>query len=267
MRSFWVILCFLSVLCSNAQNTEWSISSTINSKAQKCFLDPLNRSYLVRKGEVELRDEKNKVLNIYSNKLIGQEVIIDPTNPLKILLFSPDQMQLWFLDSRLAELREPINLFQKGFEQISLAATSHSNGFWLYDPVNFQLIRFDQNSEEERRSLNLGQLLRIEMFPTSLVEEGNKVYMSDPAQGVFVFDVYGNYLNRYPIKGVENLVIQNNRLFYKKGDDLLAFHLITHQEEKVSIELMKTQFFDVNRSRIIGAEKNRVLIFTTSNAR
>jgi hypothetical protein len=30
---------------------------------------------------------------------------------------------------------------------------------------------------------------------------------------------------------------------------------------------MKTQFFDVNRSRIIGAEKNRVLIFTTSNAR
>lgn len=267
MRSIWFIFCLLLGCSSIAQNTEWTNSSEISSKAQKCYLDPLNRSYLVRKGEVELRDEKNKILNIYSNKLIGQEIIIDPTNPLKILLFSPDQMQLWFLDSRLAELREPINLFQKGFEQISLAATSHSNGFWLYDPVNFQLIRFDQNSEEERRSLNLGQLLRIEMYPTSLIEESNKVYMSDPAQGIFVFDVYGNYLNRFPIKGVENLVIQNNRMFYKKGDELVAFHLITHQEEKVAIELGKTSFFDVNRSRIIGAEKNRVLIFTTSNAR
>jgi len=265
MRSLLIVFIAFYSTTLLGQSSHWTALYTIDAKAQQCYLDPLNRAYLVKKGEVELRDEKNKVLSIYSNKLIGEDIMLDATNPLKILVYSPNQMKLIFLDSRLAELREPINLFAKGFEQISLAATSHSNGFWLYDPINFQLIRFDQNSEEERRSLNLGQLLRLELYPTDMVEQANKVYMTDPAHGVFVFDVYGNYLNLLPIKGIEHLVIHNDRLFYKKDDALLAYHLIDQREEKVDIELGKTLFFDVNRSRIIGAEKNRVLIFTTAN--
>lgn len=245
--------------------TKWQPLDSINAKAQKCFIDPLNRTYIIRKGEIELRDEKQKVLTVYSNKLIGEDILVDVSNPLKILVYSADQMKLIFLDSRLAELKEPINLMSKGFEQISLAATSYNNGFWLYDPINFQLIRFDQNSEEERKSLNIGQLLRKELYPTDLIERNNKVYMTDPNVGVLVFDVYGNYINTLPLKGIEHLVINNDRLFYLKEGKLVAMNLTDYKEEEVAISLINTRFFDANRSRIIGAEKNRLFIFTTAN--
>lgn len=261
MNWLWIILIGSLPLLSQAQDTQWQAHRELEIKAQRTLIDQLNSLYVVRQGEIVKFDAEGEEVARYSNKLIGEDILLDVTNPMKVILYSPDQMRLIFLDSRLGEMQEQINLFSVGYEQISLAATSHSNGVWLYDPIHFILIRMDQNMEEERRSLNLAQMLRLEFFPTSLVEVNNRVYLSDPQHGVFVFDIFGNFMRKIPIKDIDHLVVSDSHLFYVKGGVIYALHLRDSSEEEVKVEWPEGAFFDVNRNRIVFTAPSRVIIY------
>ena len=89
----------------HAQERMWKVDQTISISAERAILDQLNNVYVLRKGEVIKLDAKGKELSRYSNKLIGEDVLLDVTNPLKVLLYSPEQMRLITLDSRFGEMR------------------------------------------------------------------------------------------------------------------------------------------------------------------
>jgi hypothetical protein len=243
------------------QEASWQMVGKIDRKATSVYLDQLNNVYVAQRGELVKLDEKGKELTRYSNKMIGEDVHLDVMNPMKVLVFSAEQMRLIFLDSRMSELRDEINLYNEGYEQISLAATSHSNGFWLYDPINFRLIRYDQFFKKERESLNIAQLLRVEFYPTDLVEVDNKVYLTDPKHGVYVFDVFGNYVKRIPLKEIETLRIANNRLFFERGEKVYSLHLIDSSEEWVNLSEPLGQSWDINRTQICTAKEKGIFIF------
>ncbi len=245
-----------------SQETSWSQYKVLEGPVTKVKTDQLNSIYAVRNGEIIKYDAQGKMLTRYSNKLIGDGVKLDVTNPMKVILYSEDQMRLIFLDSRLGELREEINLFNQGYEQISLAATSHSNGFWLYDPINFKLIRFDQYFKKERESLNIAQLLRVEFYPTDMIEIENKVYLTDPKNGIYVFDVYGNYIKRIPLKGVNELHITDQRIFFERGGKLFGLNLIDQSEEIVQLESAVTADFDLNRTMLCLVSPKGIIIYT-----
>lgn len=248
-----------------AQAHNWKEIQSIQVAAKKASIDQLNSIYAVRKGEVIKFDATGAELCRYSNKLIGEDVKLDVSNALKVILFAPSQMRLFFLDSRLGEMQEQIDLFQLGFQQITLAATSYSNGVWLYDPINFSLIRFNQNMEQDHKSLSLSQLLRIEFYPTDLIEVNKRVYLTDPEQGVFEFDVFGNFVRKIPIKGISKLVISDNRLFFSRGNQIYAFNLDTSDEEQLSIEISEQAIFDINRNRMIILNQDRLSIFEVTD--
>jgi hypothetical protein len=239
---------------------EWTVVQEIKEKCLQVRIDQLGSAYGIRNGEIVKWDKGGQEWTRYSNKLIGSDLQLDVTNPMKVLLFSPDQMRLIFLDSRLGELREEVNLFREGYEQVSLAATSHSNGFWLYDPINFQLIRYDQYFKKERTSLNLAQILRLEFFPTALIEVDNTVYLSDPAHGIYVFDVFGNYIKRIPIKGVEQMMVADKRIFFRQEGQLKALQLLSLDIEQVDVDLLPQDAIDVSKNRMVIARNGAVLI-------
>jgi hypothetical protein len=260
LRTLLICLLYLSGQ-GFAQETEWLEKKRLEVKTGQVYLDPLNNIYALRNGEVLKLDHSGKELARYSNKQIGDLVKLDVSNPMKVLLFSADQMRIIFLDSRLSELRQDLDLFKEGYEQISLAATSHSNGFWLYDPINFRLIRYDQALKKERESLNLGQHLRLELYPTDLVEAGNHVYMTDPRHGIFVFDIYGNYLRKLPLHGQTRLRIHDGRLFYVKGGMCYALHLQDLSEELVWTSESFGLDYDISRTRLASVYRDGIIIY------
>jgi hypothetical protein len=243
------------------QTTEWKLAYSLPMKMNQAKLDQLNNIYTIHKGEVLKLDSYGKELNRYSNKLIGDDVHIDITNPMKVLLYSPDQMQLFTLDSRLGEMNETINFFRDGYEQISLVATSHSNGMWLYDPINFVLIRLDDKLNEDRRSLNIAQLLRLQLYPTDVIEVNDKVYLTDPAHGVFVFDIFGNYVKKVPIKGIEHLVINDGRMFFIEDQTLKTFRFVDSSIQEVPVDLGSVDFVWLNRNRIVSLNPKGINIY------
>ena len=94
---------------SNAQTKSYKMVQKHQLKAEYCELDQLNNLYIVKKGEVLKLDADGVELNRFSDKRIGEAVLLDVSNPMKVLLYSPDQMMLYTLDSRLGELSERIN--------------------------------------------------------------------------------------------------------------------------------------------------------------
>jgi hypothetical protein len=256
-----IFIFILASSCASAQADLYKIVQEHQLNAEYCELDQLNNLYVVKKGQVLKFDPDGVELNRFSDKRIGETVLLDVNNPMKVLLYSADQMMLYTLDSRLGELSERINWFESGYEQISLVATSHSNGMWLYDPINFVLIRLNEKLEEQARSLSLSQLLRQELNPTDLIEVNNKVYLTDPNHGVMEFDVFGNYLRNIPIQGIDRLVVNDNRLFYTENQKLEAFNLYDGTIEHVEVPIEKQETFATNRNRVLVTRQGSVIIY------
>ena len=93
-------------------------------------------------------------------------------------------------------------------------------------------------------------------------EHKNKVYLTDPDHGVYVFDIYGNYIKRIPIKGIRKLRISNDRLFYMKASEMVAFHLVDGSEQKVMLPKTLSNSYSVNRNRIVESTGEEIFIFT-----
>ena len=166
-----------------------------------------------------------------------------------------------FLDSRLSELQKNVDLFQEGFEQIALGATSHSNGFWLFDPVNFRLIRYNQELKRSHESLNLAQILKSEFQPTDMVEYKNNLYLADPNLGIVVFDIYANYVKTIPIKGIAKLRFGDDRIVYRSMSDWQAFNLLTSEFETMNLDINEAVEFDINRNTFLAQMEEQLIIF------
>ena len=107
-------------------------------------VDNLGRLYVV--------DNKNRLINYkpdlteqyrYADKKTGFISRIDVSNPLKIVVFSDDFNKAVILDNTLSLISE-LNLSDK-FADITACTVSNDGNFWVYDPVQFKLIKIRDN--------------------------------------------------------------------------------------------------------------------------
>ena len=106
------------------------------------------------------------------------------------MLFYQQQQEIVLLDNTLSQTNKiELNFF----EWIDLACMSNrDNAFWLYSITTQSLIKTDKNGKISNRFNNIGQLVKRNINPTQLLEYNNQVYLFDPNQGLFVFDLFGN---------------------------------------------------------------------------
>lgn len=191
---------------------------SIKSEADFFRVDNFGKLYVVKNNEINLYDPKGNFLVRNSNKFYGEISDLDASNGLESLLFFKDLSQVVFLDNQLAEKGKELSLEEIGFDQVTLACTSHGLGVWLYDQTRFELTRVDQNGKFTVKSGNLLQILGYAPQPNFMREVNNWVYLNDPKRGILVFDIYGAYYKTIPVKGLEYFQIKDRRVFYlKKG--------------------------------------------------
>ena len=85
---------------------------------------------------------------------------LDASNGLEIYYcFFKGLSQIIFLDNQLAEKGKELALEEIGFDQVTLACTSHGLGVWLFDQTRFELTRVDQNGKV--LLLRVGNLMQV----------------------------------------------------------------------------------------------------------
>lgn len=193
-------------------------------------LDNIGNIYAVKKDILEKYSPAGKLLKTFNNKTLGNISSIDCTNPMRIIVYYKNYFQLLFLDNTLAQNGDILSLTGFNFFQPNLVALSSNNGIWIYDQLNFELIRVDENFQKIQQTGNLNQLLGYGITPNYLVESNNQVFLNNPLTGILMFDIFGTYYRTIPIKGLTTFQIVDNNIVYYANSELKYYNLKTIEQ-------------------------------------
>jgi hypothetical protein len=173
--------------------------------------------------------------------------------------------QIDILDNTLSPATGALLLQAYGMELSTLVCRSYNTGMWVYDPTNFELVRYDQSMQISDRTGNINQLTGYMIDPNFLLESNNSVYLNDPETGLHVFDRYGTYFKTYPFKGIRSFQVQGDKIIYFTGEKLVIYDtrkLVSSEvqtgtgnllDAKISFDLKPQQVYllDINSIHIL----------------
>jgi hypothetical protein len=257
MKKILVIIILLS--CAAFRANDYILLNTIKAPVSFMTTDNLGYLYVLVNNEFRRYDEKGNLLKTFSDKSHGNIDFVDVTDPLKILLYFRDFRQILFLDNTLSVKTDPIVLDDLQLMQPTLACTSYDNGFWVYDQPDFQLMRFDQYLNNTNQSGNLAQLTGIEIKPEFLIETGGKVYLSDTANGIFIFDKYGTYSKKLPFKNISSFQVVDDNIIYSTAS----------HEIRYNVKTFEAQTLDLPEKNVISTryEKDRLFVHDSASVK
>lgn len=187
--------------------------------------DNLGNIYLSDNHKLTKLDSSGFSPKIYSDKTRGAISFVDASNPMRILVFYRDFLQIVFLDNMLAPNGDPIKLNNLGFNQVPLCCNSYRGGFWIYDQGNFELIHFTNELQIDRRSGNILQLTGVTINPQYLIEQNGQLYLNNKDTGVMVFDEFGTYIKTLGIKPMGSIQVGNEEIVFQKNDKIFSYGL------------------------------------------
>jgi hypothetical protein len=258
-----LILLLLANMWANAQGSLQSLNliKKLPVSAKLIATDKLGNLYAVSEQEIIKFDVNGNLLQKNSIKSLGNIFTLDVSNPMKILAFFRDYNKVIFLDNMLAATPNGIDLSAIGFDQATLACTSHDNGIWLYNILNFEIVRMDPSLKITHQSGNIAQLTGNAIKPIALFETNNRVYLCDTVQGVLIFDVFGTYIKTIPIKSIRDLQVENNVLYFMDHNGFGSFNLDLIKEDEIALPEKNIQQIRLQKNRVFMRLPDSIVIY------
>ncbi len=216
--------------------------------------DPLGNYYVLNESTILKFTLSDTLFSRYSELRYGPIKTLDVSNPMKITLFYETFSQVIFLDNTLNPTFTSTNLYDLDLENTSAVCSSFDNGFWVFNQPDFTLVRINAFGEPDRRIKNLNLITGKELKPTRMLEKENRLFMYDPAFGIFQFDIFGGFLKQIPLVGFDSFSVWNKQLFYTRNDSLISLDLLTMKEQAAPLPLVNI--------RCVRVEKNRLYVLT-----
>ncbi len=217
------------------QDSKFQLIKSISTSASSVTSDNLGNTYLLNGNVLEKYDAEGNFLKSFTNKNLGSITSVDAGNSLKSLLFYKSFQQIILLDNMFSKSGNDISLDALGYNQVSLACSSHNNGFWIYNQLNSELIRFDQGLQKTQQTGNITQLTGTAIQPDFLTEQYDKIFLNDSTVGILVFDIFGTYNKTIPIRGLHHFQISNDQLIYFKDGKLKSLNMKTQEEGEIAL--------------------------------
>jgi len=249
-RIFRVIMA-LSVGLSGARAQTVTEQCTVRGDYHEAVLDNLGNLYAVRGSEVFRFDAKCQQMYRYSDLMAGRVDHIDASNPLKILLFYRDFSKVIFLDNTLTPSGAGIiDLRNLGLSLATLACTSFDNGMWVYDAVNYRLVRFDQSMSQTSEVTGLDLIIGRRINPVHMAESADRLFIYDPDAGLFIFDVFGSYLRSLPTTGAQQFVAYGDLMMFRTRNQVQTFDLERLTEGTFNLSVEQIKWFDARKGQM-----------------
>lgn len=219
-------LCLSLVSCqirsTLAQSSNASIDDNyvIKGDFTNMKVDKLGDIYLInKKSEILKYDENYNLLFRNSYNTQGRISHIDVSNPQKILVYFSDFQKILFLDNTLSEIKF-LNLESLGYWNIQAVAPSVDNLIWIYDPVDYKLIKINDNgnvllNSNELYSEGIGGNVQ-----PGIIARDDRVYLYTESE-ILVFNIFGELLKRLSINS-SSLQYLNSNIIYLQNKNLMV---------------------------------------------
>ena len=234
----WLVLGVWLPLNSFAQASGDSLRllQSLPVSAAYAAVDNLNNVYVITPDNAIAKYAPDgRLLTRYSNNRLGRATLADVSNPLKVLVWYADFRIVVFLDRNLTELGE-LNLISAGFPEVRCVASAQDGNLWLYDEVNFRLVKVTPDGVKRYESQAMNLMEPAPGRPTWLQEGNDRVWMADSLSGVFGFDLFAQFDKVYqPLAPVTEFQIVANQLHYLSGNKIVEEHLLMRLSREVAV--------------------------------
>lgn len=224
--------------------------------------DNFGNIYIVTDKNILIKyDQTNTEKYRYANRRTGQITHIDVTNPLKILLFFDDFNYLLILDNTLTEITD-LRLEDAGFMDISAAAIANDDNYWVYDPVQFRLVKVNSKGISLVTTSNTNDF-GMEGTSVSLIREaGNYVILMDKSRGFFIFDNLGQFVKYFNASGIKYFQYDGRVIYFTSNDNFYAVNIrmgeISNPMNNETSEEKTQEYFLNTPSELIAVYKEGI---------
>ncbi len=183
-------------------------------------------------GRIYVVDDKNVIINYkpdmteqyrFADKKSGFISRVDVSNPLRIIVFYDDFNKVKILDNTLSIISE-LDLADK-FADVTACTVTNDGNLWLYDPVQFKLIKIKDNGEVILESSNVNDFGMKDVQIYDIREKGNSVILCDKNTGFYLFDNLGQYQYHFEAKGIKHFQFDGRNINYYTGTGLKSFSI------------------------------------------
>ncbi len=266
MKKILTILLILSSMAVEAQQDSlFRLVRTIPLVAADIAVDNLQNLYILTgTGQIKKYNAKGDSTGIYNEtRKFGQLHTIDVTNPLSILLFYKDFSTVVLLDRFLSH-RSTIDLRKFNVMQVSAAGLSNDNNVWFFDAVENKLKKMDEQGNLLQETVDFRSLFSEQVQPQRIFDQDGKVYLYDPAAGLFIFDYYGSFQQKIPLKDLSNIHVQGNTIrgIGKKG--IYLYNTVNFMEKQYELPSSFGSFtnYIIGNTMIYGVSKDAITIYS-----
>lgn len=187
---------------AQAPADSFRLQQSLAVAARFATTDNIGNIYVITiTNTIEKYAPDGRLLTRYSNRRFGEASYLDVANPLKVLVWYADFRMVVFLDRSLT-LLGALNLIEAGYPEVRTVAAAPDGRIWVYDEVNFRLVKITQEGEKLLESQPLSQVMATAPRIACIRDDNERVCASDVEQGLLYFDAYGQFQTLIPRKGV-----------------------------------------------------------------
>ncbi|HVZ96268.1 MAG TPA: hypothetical protein VG847_05290, partial [Chitinophagaceae bacterium] len=184
-------------------------------------------------------------------------------NPWKVILFYKHYATIVLLDKYLNVVTS-IDLRKQNIFQVDAVTTSYDNNIWLYDEQDNKLKKVDDNGNVLFESTDFRLLFDSVPTPATILDRDGLVYLYDPEKGLYVFDYYGTFKNKFAFPGWSAISIIDKQIYGFDRTHLYRYTppLPDTKTFLLSPELQNSTSIQVNNHRIYVLKDQQLKIYS-----
>lgn len=240
---------------------------SINIGAKFATADQFDNFYIITpENEIIKFDSQGNEQFRYSNSRLGDITYFEAANPFHLLVFYQTFNEIVTLDRTLSP-SGGFHLSKVELFQTNCLSIADNKNLWIYDKDNFQLKKFDFNGNPILTSQQLNQIFKDNINPSIIKEVGNQVYLFDKAKGIYVFDIFGKFLNFIAVeKVIDFTVLDRNILLFKEKKATNLLNIFSSGDDYLyTSELTESGKLFFKNDKIFQVTADWVVVFKIEN--
>lgn len=267
MRVFLIIVAALFInqisFAQKAASDSFVLIKTYTGNIADVAMDNLDNLYIISStGQIKKLNAAGDSVAVYNQtRNYGKLYTIDVSNPLRLLLFYKDFSTVVILDRFLAN-QSFLDLKRFSILNPSAVGNSYDNNIWVYDEYDNKLKKIDQQGNRLMETSDFRTIFNQSISPQRIFNDNGLVYLADTTSGIFVFDNYGSFKKKIPVKSWQTLSIAGNNIISANKEWITVFNSITQLQTQKKISFFQPYFHSfITPSRLIHFSDNTIKVY------
>jgi hypothetical protein len=255
---------FVQTSFAQKPNTDtFTLLKTYTGTIADVAMDNLDNLYIISStGQIKKLNAAGDSVGVYNQaKNYGKLYTIDVSNPLKLLLFYKDFSTVVILDRFLAN-QSTLDLKKFSVLNPSAIGNSYDNNIWVFDEYDNKLKKIDNQGTKLLETADFRTAFNQSISPQKIISDNGLVYLADTANGIFIFDNYGSFKKKIPVKNWQSIAIVNNNIISATGEFITIFNSSTQLQTQKKVPFFTPYLHSfITPSKLVNFSDNSIQVY------